>query len=56
MKDLNNNELCNVIGGITITGTIISAFTTAVNTVLDVGRSFGTAIRRVIGKNVCPVR
>jgi len=47
MKELTKEELKQISGG------GISA--TLVNTFLDVGRSFGSAIRRMIEKNVCPI-
>lgn len=52
MKKLNKNELQNISGG-TISGTVISAFSRAVNTIMDLGRSFGTAIRRIQTGNLC---
>lgn len=54
MKDLNKEELLNVDGG-SISGTFISALTRGVNTLLDMGRSLGTAIRRIGSGNVCPL-
>jgi len=54
MKSLSNNELLNVSGG-NISGTLISALTRGVNTLLDMGRSLGNAIRRIGSGNVCPL-
>lgn len=52
---LSKNELLQVVGGINITGTLISAITKAVSVVMDVGRSFGSAIRRAIGGKMCSI-
>ena len=54
MKSLSNNELLNVSGG-NISCTLISALTRGVNTLLDMGRSLGNAIRRIGSGNVCPL-
>lgn len=54
MKGLNDNELMNVSGG-AISGTLISSLTRGINTLLDMGRSLGSAIRRIGSNNVCPL-
>ena len=55
MKELTKNELHEIEGGISITGTMISAVTRGINTLLDFGRSLGTAIRRIGNNNLCPM-
>lgn len=54
MKILNKSELLEINGG-AISGTFISSIVKGINSLLDLGRSLGTAIRRVIGKNICPL-
>ena len=54
MRDLNNNELMKIDGG-GISGTLISSITRGINTLLDMGRSLGTAIRRIGSNNICPL-
>ena len=54
MKNLNKEELLNIEGG-SISGTLISAITRGINTVLDMGRALGNAIRRIGSGNVCPL-
>jgi len=54
MKDLNKEELLNINGG-SISGTLISSLTRGINSLLDMGRSLGTAIRRIGSGNVCPL-
>ena len=54
MKNLNKEELLNIEGG-SISGTLISSITRGINTVLDMGRALGNAIRRIGSGNVCPL-
>ena len=51
--ELNKNQLLNVVGGINISGTLINSIVKGINSILDLGRSFGTAIRRISSKNIC---
>lgn len=55
MITMKNEELINVKGGINITGTFISSLVKGIGTMLDLGRSFGTAIRRWMNGSVCSV-
>ena len=51
---LEEKELYNINGGgITINATLINAFARAISTVLDLGRTVGSAIRRLYSKNYC---
>lgn len=50
---VEDNELKNIIGG--ASGTYINAIIRGVNSFLDVGRSLGTAIRRLIDGSICPL-
>lgn len=52
MKVLDNNELYNIEGG-SVSGTLINAFVDGIKTIMDVGRSLGSAIRRVVSGNLC---
>lgn len=45
-------ELLNIVGG-AISGTMINAIVRAVNAVLEVGRSLGTAIRMIASGARC---
>ena len=56
MKQLNNTELLAIIGGVTISGAFINSIASGITKMLDLGRSLGTAIRRVTGNNLCPIR
>lgn len=52
MKKITNKELKNIIGG-SITATMLGNIVRGVNSLLDLGRSLGTAIRRVYTNNLC---
>lgn len=52
MKILSNDELKNINGG-GISASIITAAVRAINSLLELGRSFGTAIRRIQSGSVC---
>lgn len=52
MIQLQKTELLNITGG-NISGTMINAFAKAINSLLDLGRSLGTAIRRIVSGNLC---
>lgn len=50
---LEKTELQSIIGG--ANATYINAVVRGVNTLLDIGRSFGSAIRRLTSGNICPL-
>lgn len=53
MKKLTKQQLANISGGVNISGTLINAIIKGINSFLDLGRSIGTAIRRVQTGNIC---
>lgn len=56
MIELKREELMEIKGGTGwISGSFISAITRAGNTLLEMGRSLGTAVRRVFSGTVCDV-
>jgi len=56
MQELKREELLNIEGGnIGVNGTLISSLTRGINTLLELGRSLGSAIRRVQEGNMCPL-
>ncbi len=55
MDQLSKTELVQVVGGFSINGTVINALARGIEVVLDVGRSFGTAIRRWQEGRLCPL-
>ncbi|HHU54480.1 MAG TPA: hypothetical protein GXZ63_01535 [Mollicutes bacterium] len=55
MEILNKPELLKIEGGLTISGSLISSMVRGITVILELGRSLGTAIRRVAGNNLCPL-
>ncbi len=54
MKELNNKELLVIQGGTNwVTASFLNAASRAVSILLDMGKSLGTSIRRVISGDVC---
>lgn len=49
---MSDNELKAIIGG-SISASFITAIVRGINTLLDLGRSFGTAIRRITSGQKC---
>ena len=54
MIHLKKQELLEIEGG-GISGSFIASLVKGVSSLLDLGRSLGTAIRRVYSKKVCPI-
>jgi|GEM_PF-734312 len=51
---LTNDDLVNVVGGIgPITGALLNGLSRFFQTIHNVGRSLGSAIRRLSSGNVC---
>lgn len=51
----NEEELLQITGGLNVSGAIINAFRSAANVVMDIGRSLGSAIRRIAYGNLCAI-
>ena len=56
MNRLNKEELMEIDGGFSITGSLVNAFISAFKTVYDFGRSLGSAFRRIKEDKLCEVR
>ena len=56
MEKLDNYELLHIVGGINWTGVLVNAFTSAFKFVYDLGRDFGSSLRRISSNNLCPLR
>lgn len=53
---LEENELINIKGGATtysLSSTMLNSVSKVIDTIMDVGRSLGTAIRRIYSDNLC---
>lgn len=56
MIELNNKELLNIDGGANwFSAAFLNAASRALSTLMDLGRSLGTAIRRTINGSICPL-
>ncbi|MBR1385522.1 MAG: hypothetical protein IJ568_01685 [Bacilli bacterium] len=55
MERITKEELKNLDGGDTITGTLITAISQGLKTLVDIGRSFGSSIRRIKDKRLCEI-
>ena len=53
MRELGKEELKQIYGG-AISATLFNAFVRGVNTFFEVGRSLGSAVRRIFSKDICP--
>ena len=51
--ELEKQELQEIVGG--VNATYINAIVRGVNTILDIGRSLGSVIRRLTSGNLCPL-
>ena len=52
--ELEKQELLRIVGG-AISGTLLNSIIRGINVFLDLGRSVGTAIRRLRSNNICPL-
>lgn len=53
MKRIQEIELESIIGGAISITTLLNSLTKVVNSVLTVGRSLGSAIRRITSNDMC---
>jgi len=56
MKEIANEEMLEIIGGISITAAFVNALSRVANTIMDAGRALGSAIRRISTNNMCPCK
>ena len=53
---LKKDELYGIVGGASgITASFLNAIARGIETLLDLGRSVGTAVRRIGNGSVCPL-
>lgn len=56
MKELNNKELMDIMGGANyFSASFFNAAARAIDTIMDIGRSLGSAVRRAFSGKVCPL-
>ena len=53
MRILSDEELETIEGGLNITGTLFNSFSTLMNTVSNLGKRFGSALRRIGSNRMC---
>ena len=54
MNKISKTELKKISGG-GISASFITSLVRAVNSLLDLGRSFGSAVRRIQNGTICPL-
>ena len=50
---INNSELKNIRGGISFTAALMAAISKNITTILNLGQTLGSALRRILRKNYC---
>lgn len=50
---LENKELLQIRGGLSLTGTLLSYIIKGFNTILELGKTLGSSIRRIKSKSFC---
>lgn len=53
MRKISNLDA--VIGGTSISGTLLNSFTNVIKVLMDMGQSVGSAIRRIAEGKICPL-
>ncbi len=48
-----NDELLNIRGGLSISGSLIGAFAKGLEVIFNIGRSLGTSIYMIVNKKKC---
>ena len=55
MQNIKYSELKNIVGGATINGTLITSIYKICDFIFELGRSLGSARRRVDENKMCPL-
>ena len=56
MEKIKTEELKRIVGGINITSAILNALANVTSTIFDLGKAFGSAIRRISTISLCTFR
>lgn len=56
MVKLTNEQMLEIIGGASITAAFLNGLSRAITTIMDLGRTLGSSIRRGFNGKVCPVK
>ena len=52
---MKKEELLQIVGGVSITGTLLTSIYKVGSMIFEVGRSLGSAIRRAVGGKMCSI-
>lgn len=52
---ITKKELKNTYGGVSVTASLIEYATKAITTIFDMGRGFGSSIRRIKNNELCKI-
>lgn len=55
MKKLSTEQLLKIYGGSTLTYSLINSISKVATTIYEIGKAFGSSIRRIIGGSYCPM-
>lgn len=53
MKKLNEKEMLKINAGAAVSGTLVNAIWNGAKIFVDIGRYAGSAIRRLVDRNLC---
>ena len=56
MDKVLDNELDKIIGGSSVSGTLLNAFTTIIKFIYEVGEGIGSSLRRIGEGDLCPLK
>lgn len=56
MDKVLDNELDKIIGGSSVNGTLLNAFTTIIKFIYEVGEGIGSSLRRIGEGDLCPLK
>lgn len=55
MEKMEKDELYNMEGGTSVSGTLINAFTNVIEFLFNMGQHLGSAIRRISSDKMCQI-
>ena len=56
MDKVLDKELDKIIGGSSVSGTLLNAFTTIIKFIYEVGEGVGSSLRRIGEGDLCPLK
>ena len=56
MDKVLDDELDKIIGGSSVSGTLLNAFTTIIKFIYEVGEGIGSSLRRIGEGDLCPLK